>query len=75
MGIGSESAKIKSRKLSRMSFHENFSPRNFLAIYGSLVPRPHPLMRKNTLMSQVKFLGLMWIFVAKDTQVKMQILL
>ena len=32
MAIGSESAKIKSRKLSRMSFHENFTPRNFLAI-------------------------------------------
>ena len=29
MGIGSESAK---RKLSRMSFRENFIPRNFLAV-------------------------------------------
>ena len=33
MAIGPESAKIKSRKLSRMSFHENFIPRNFLAIW------------------------------------------
>ena len=32
MAIGPESAKIKLRKLSRMSFHENFTPRNFLAI-------------------------------------------
>ena len=31
--VGSESAKIKSRKLKRMSFHENFTPRNFLAIW------------------------------------------
>ena len=32
MAIGSESMKIKSRKLSRMSFHENFTPQNFLTI-------------------------------------------
>ena len=32
MPIGSKSAKIKSQKLSRMSFRENFTPRNFLAI-------------------------------------------
>ena len=32
IGIGSESAKIKSRKLSRRSFRKNFTPRNFLAI-------------------------------------------
>ena len=38
MGIGSESAKIKSRKLSR--FHENFSPRNFLAIRQSRAQTP-----------------------------------
>ena len=32
MEIGSESAKIKSQKLEWMSFRENFTPRNFLAI-------------------------------------------
>ena len=32
MAIGSESVKIKLRKLSRMSFRKNFIPRNFLAI-------------------------------------------
>ena len=32
MAIGSESTKIKSRILSRMSFRENFTSRNFLAI-------------------------------------------
>ena len=33
MEVGLESTKIKSRKLERMSFHENFNPRNFLAIW------------------------------------------
>ena len=37
MAIGSESVKVKSRKLSQMSFHENFTPRNFLAIQYKLV--------------------------------------
>ena len=32
MEIGSESVKIKSRKLSQMSFHENFTLQNFLTI-------------------------------------------
>ena len=32
MAIGSEPVKIKSRKLNRMSFHENSTPQNFLAI-------------------------------------------
>ena len=32
MAIGSESTKIKSRKLSRMSFRKNFILQNFLAI-------------------------------------------
>ena len=32
MAIGSESMKIRSQKLSRMSFRKNFIPQNFLAI-------------------------------------------
>ena len=36
IAIGSESAKIKSRRLSRMSFHKNFTLRNFLAIQYQL---------------------------------------
>ena len=31
---------------------------------GTLVPRPHPLMRRNSLVSQVDFLGLAHTFAA-----------
>ena len=44
MAIGSESVKIKSQKLSRMSFHENFTPQNFLATrYFSTGGKVHPV--------------------------------
>ena len=42
MGIGSESVKIKSQKLKRMIFRENFTTRNFLAIrYSGVLKTLH----------------------------------
>ena len=38
MEIGSESAKIKLRKLTQMNLRENFTPRNFLAIRYIVFP-------------------------------------
>ena len=53
MAIGSESVKIKSRKLNRMSFCENFTPLNFLAIRYTSIQCPNNNNTMNRLLVTV----------------------
>ena len=50
--------KLKASGVRQLSHFFHFSDVYYSSVCYSLVPRPHPLTRRNGLVNQVEFLGL-----------------